>query len=159
MPRCFSCGILGHTSRDSPIRNGKQKKEVEQKQQLQSKKRDKAPKNQAEGSIANVDATNMTTAALFGQPFSILQDIGFQMTIVPEELVPQVAHTGSKVQLHTFEGSTKEVGTPNVLLTFDENDWQGEVAMVKGEELNGKGLLAVSVKDSMSWGILCAYAE
>ena len=72
--------------------------------------------------------------------------------------MPPVAHTGRKVQLRRFEGRTKEIGTANVLLKFDKNDWQGEVAMVKGDELNGKSLFAVSVKDSKSWGILCAYA-
>ena len=116
MPRCFSCGILGHKSPDCPNRNGEQKKEAEQKQELQSKKRDIAPKNQAKVSIANGDTTNMTTATLFGQPLSILLDTGSQMTLVPEELVPPVAHTGHKVQLRGFEGSTKEVGTANVLL-------------------------------------------
>ena len=125
---------------------------MEQKQEPQSKKRDKAPKNQAE--VIN-QATNSTSYMLYGQPLSILLDTGAQMIVVPEELVPPiVAHTVRKVQLHGFESSTKEIGTANVLLKFDKNDWQREVAIVEGEELNGKGLLAVSIKDSVSWVIM-----
>ena len=38
-------------------------------------------------------------------------------------------------------------------------EWQGEVALVKSKELNDKGILAVNVNDSVSWEILCSYAE
>ena len=49
----------------------------------------------------------------------------------------------------------RRVGTANVLLKFNKNDWQAEVAMAKDEELNEwKGFICCY----MSWGILYAYA-
>ena len=73
------------------------------------------------------------------------------MTVFPEELVPPVTHTSQKVQLRSFDGNLREVGTACVSLRFGKVEWKGEVALMKSKDLNGRGLLAVNVKDKMAW--------
>ena len=159
VPRCYSCGTLGHKSPDYPNRQKEHIKDMQQKMETQSKKKDRMPKHQAKISTADANTYNIVTATLCGCQLPILLDTGAQMTVVPEELVSPIAHTGNQVQLRSFDGGVREVSTASVSMRFGEREWQGEVALVKLKELNDKGILAVNVSDSVSLEILCSYME
>ena len=67
------------------------------------KKKEKAPKHQAEISIMNVEYNNMTTATLYDYYISILLNTGAQMTM-PGELIPPNAYTTAKRISSEYEG-------------------------------------------------------
>ena len=106
--------------------------EPEKDKEAASKKKEKQPKQRAVVSVDESDRENTTTATLYGQQLPVLLDTGAQMTVVPEELIPPVAHTGKKMKLRYFVGSTREVGTACVSLVFGDMEWKGEVALVNG---------------------------
>ena len=156
-PRCYSCGIVGYKSPECPCCN--KPAEPEKDKEAVSKKKEKQPKRQVMVSVDESDRENTTMATLYGQQLSVLLDTGAQMTVVPEELIPPVAHTGKKVTLRSFVGSTREVGTACVSFVFGDIEWKGEVVTVNGEQLDGRALLAVNVKDEVAWKIMMDYAE
>jgi len=130
-PRCYSCGIVGQKSPDCPNRN--KPTEPEKDKEVAWKKKEKQPKRQAMVSVDESDRENTTMATIYGQQLPVVLDTGAQMSVVPAELIPPVAHTGNKVILRSFVGSTREVGTVCVSLVFGDREWRGEVAMVNGK--------------------------
>jgi len=84
IPKCFSCGVVGHKSPSCPNRNTEPKKDDEKKE-FTGKKKDKAPKQQSKVTIANSEDTNIISATLYDQPLPLLLDTGAQISVVPGE--------------------------------------------------------------------------
>ena len=67
----------------------------------------------------------------------------FQLSVVPEEMVPPAARTGSKVHLKGYKGRVDEAELAKISLCVGKRVWKGEAALVEGSDLDGKGILAV----------------
>ena len=158
--RCFTCGVLGHKSPECPIRNGnKSKQSDEKKEPEKSEKSKKKAFKQAEVTVLHNGPTNMIEATLYDQPLPLLLDTGAQLSVVPEEMVPPAARTGSKVHLKGYEGRVDEAELAKISLCVGKRVWKGEAALVKGSDLDGKGILAVDLRDKEAWEIMCEFRE
>ncbi len=157
LPKCYTCGILGHKSPDCPNKNTPSQQQKNGEKSVPTQKRDKHVKSQAEVSLIDDKTVNMLEATLFGQQLPCLLDSGAMMTVVPMELVPPSAYTGNKVQLRGFDGSVREVDTAQVTLNILGKDWSGVVALVEGTKLDGKGLFAVNYVNDADWEIVSEF--
>ncbi len=76
------------------------------------------------------------------------------MSVIREEMVPASAKTGRKVQLKGYNGRIDEAEVANISLCVGKRVWKGEMALVKGSELDGKGILEINLKDNVAWEIM-----
>ena len=158
--RCFTCGVLGHKSPECPIRNGNKSKQSDVKKEPEkSEKSKKKAFKQAEVTVLHNGPTNMMKATLYDQPLPLLLDTGAQLSVVPEEMVPVSARTGSKVHLKGYKGRVDEAELAKISLCVGKRVWKGEAALVKGSDIDGKGILAVDLRDKEAWEIMCEFRE
>ncbi len=156
-PRCFACGVVGHKSPDCPSRHSPTSKPMEDSDKNNNVQKETF--KQAEVNVVNRETTNTLTAILYDQTLPLLLDTGAQMSVIPEEMVPASAKTGRKVQLKGYNGKIDEAEVACVSLCVGKRVWKGEVALVKGSDLDGKGILAINLKDNMAWEIMSEYRE
>ncbi len=83
-----------------------------------------------------------------------LCDTGAQISVIPEEMVPPAAKTGQTVQLKGYNGRVDEAEMARVSMCIGSRKWTGDVALVSGCDLNGKGILAINLRDQDSWNII-----
>ena len=96
----------------------------------------------------------MIEVTLYDQPLPLLLDTGPQLSVVPDEMVPPAARTGSKVHLKVYKGRVDEAELSKISLCVGKCVWKGEAALVKGSDLDGKGILTVDLRDKEAWEIM-----
>ncbi len=152
-PRCFTCGVMGHKSPECPTKNTNNNADVKK----EPEKSTGVTFKQAEVSVLNNGRTNSVDATLYDQPLPLLLDTGAQLSVVPEEMVPPAARTGNKVHLKGYNGRVDEAELAKISLCVGKRIWKGEAALVKGSDLDGKGILAVDLRDREAWEIMCEF--
>ncbi len=66
----------------------------------------------------------------------------------------KAAKTGQKVQLKGYNGRVDEAEMARVSMCIGSRKWTGDVALVSGRDLDGKGILAINLRDQDSWNII-----
>ena len=94
-----------------------------------------------------------------GNELPHLLDTCAQISVMPDELIPSAARTGDKVRVKGFNGVAELRDIAVTKIKIRDKEFEEKVALAKLEELEGKGILALNLREKDSWDIMNMMSE
>ena len=89
----------------------------------------------------------------------LLLDSGAQISVLSEEVMPTIAKTGEWVRVKGYSGESKLRATARVKIGIGGKVLNEVIALASMKQLDGKGLLALNLRNEDAWEILSLLRE